>query len=289
MAARLLILTIALALTVSHWQPLRAPGPVQAMVPSRSESQDIESRNSYVGDETCGSCHADKVESFSRTAHHLTSRRASADAMTGPFGSKANILKTSNPGLFFRMHVKGSRFFQTAIWGIPASTKARSEPIDLVIGSARKGQTYLYWKGDRLFQLPVSYWIDLGKWVNSPGYADGVANFSRPIIPRCLECHASYAESFAGPEPNNRYNKASVVVGISCERCHGPGSEHVARHRSGSSGTSAEWIVNPAKLPRDREVEVCAQCHAGHGKSVAGPFSNVPGERLEAYLSLDRP
>src|SRR5258708_7815761 len=288
MATRLLILTIALALTVSHWQSLRAPGPVQAMVSSRSESQDMESRNSYVGDETCGSCHADKVESFSRTAHHLTSRRASADAMTGPFGSKANILKTSNPGLFFRMHVKGSRFFQTAIWGIPPSTKARSEPIDLVIGSGRKGQTYLFWKGDRLFQLPVSYWIELGQWVNSPGYRDGVADFDRPVGSSCLERRASYAESLAGPQPHNHYKLTSLVLGISCERCHGPGREHVSSHQSSSAHFSVEAIVNPARLPRDRDVEVCTQCHAGQRWPIAEAFSYVPGEPLDDYLDRDR-
>src|SRR5690348_5964686 len=100
------------------------------------------------------------------------------------------------------------------MWGIAPSTKAESEPIDLVVGSGRKGQTYLFWKGDRLFQLPVSYWVELGHWVNSPGYTDGWAKFDRPVMPRCLECHASYAESVAGPQPNNRYKKTNVVLGI---------------------------------------------------------------------------
>ena len=293
MVAKGLMLAFVLLLTASDLRSLRESITTGLSFPLRPDTQAIAkttvSRDSYVGDETCATCHGDKIKTYYGTAHHLTSRRAKGDSIAGTFRPDANILKTSNPGLSFIMEIKDDGFFQTAIWGTPPFTTTRTEPIDLVIGSARKGQTYLYWKGDRLFQLPVSYWIDVGKWVNSPGYADGVANFNRPIIPRCLECHASFAESFTGSEPNNRYNKASVVLGISCERCHGPGREHVASHRSGSSGTSAEWIVNPAKLPRDREVEVCAQCHAGHGKSMAGTFSYVPGERLDAYLALDRP
>jgi Cytochrome c554 and c-prime len=292
MAARRLILTIALALSASHWPSLKAPRPVHEFFPPRPDLQDMEkkpvSRDSYVGDETCGSCHREKVESFTRTAHHLTSRQASADSIAGTFGSGANILKTSNPGLFFRMDGKDGRFFQTALWGIPPSTTARTEPIDLVIGSGRKGQTYLFWKGDRLFQLPVSYWIELGQWVNSPGYRDGVADFDRPVMSRCLECHASYADSLVGPQPNNRYKKTSVVLGITCERCHGPGRKHVTRHQSGSADPSAEAIVNPARLPRDRDVEVCAQCHAGMRWPIAAAFSYVPGERLDDYLERDR-
>jgi hypothetical protein len=53
----------------------------------------------------------------------------------------------------------------------------------VVVGSGEKGQTYLYWNEDQLFQSPVSYWTRPG-WVDSPGYRDGFANFDRPIIPR---------------------------------------------------------------------------------------------------------
>lgn len=281
-------MTIALTLTAAHLQGLRESRHVKTFVSARSDSQGMEKkpvpRESYVG----GSCHGAKIETFSRTAHHLTSRQASADSIAGRFDVDANILKASNP-VVFQMSSKDGGFFETVIWEIPPFTTTRTEPIELVIGSGRKGQTYLYWKGDRLFQLPVSYWIDLGQWVNSPGYRDGVANFNRPVIARCLECHASYADSLTGPQPNNRYIRTSVVLGISCERCHGPGSEHVARHRSGSAGIPAEAIVNPSKLQRDRDVEVCVQCHAGHGKPLAAPFSYLPGERLDDYLERDRP
>src|SRR5437879_3049065 len=103
MSTKRLILTIALALTASGWPSLRAPRPVHEFFPPRPNLQDMEkkpvSRESYVGDEACGSCHRSKVETFFTTAHHLTSRQASADSIAGSFGSGANILKTSNPGL----------------------------------------------------------------------------------------------------------------------------------------------------------------------------------------------
>ena len=58
-------------------------------------------------------------------------------------------------------------FYQTAmVNGVPFE----SEPFDVVVGSGRKGQTYLYWNGARLFQLPVSYYTALNSWCNSPGY-----------------------------------------------------------------------------------------------------------------------
>jgi hypothetical protein len=290
MLARRLILTAALALGASGRLSSDALRAAHEFLPLRPDLQDLQkkpvSRDSFVGDGICAACHKDKMESFSRTAHHLTSRLATADSIAGTFTPGRNILTTSNPGLSFRMDARDGRFYESAIRGIPSSTTTETQPIDLVIGSGRKGQTYLFWKGDRLFQLPVSYWIALGQWVNSPGYADGYASFDRPVMPRCLECHASYAESGAGA-PNNRYDKTSLLLGIACERCHGPGREHVARHHAASAAISAEAIVNPAKLPRDRNVDVCAQCHAGMRWPIAAAFSYIPGERLDDYLDPD--
>jgi hypothetical protein len=185
------------------------------------------------------------------------------------------------------MDAKDGRFYETALWGIPPDTTPQTEPIDMVIGSGRKGQSYLYWKGDRLLQLPVSYWVELGRWVNSPGYEDGYADFARPVPPRCLECHGSYAESLPGPPPANHYEQKTMILGISCERCHGPGSAHTIRHQSGSAPVSEEAIVNPTKLSRERQVDICAQCHAGMRYPIAPAFSYVPGEPLDEYLDPD--
>lgn len=245
------------------------------------------SPNSYAGDDACRSCHQEKTEAYLHTAHHLTSQPADAHSIAGKFGPGADILKTSNPELYFKMEANDRGYFQTAIEGIAPYTTSRRERFDIVIGSGRKGQTYLFWKGNQLFQLPVSYWIELGAWANSPGYPDGVADFNRRVVPRCLECHATSFES--QPPPENRFAKTGFVLGISCEKCHGPGQDHVARYSSKSGAPSQTGIVNPARLPRDRQIELCAWCHAGQGQLVAPAFSYLPGAPLDRYLELPRP
>ena len=243
-------------------------------------------REGYIGDKACESCHEEKVRSFHSTAHFLTSRMPNQGSILGKFTPDGNVLKTSNPDLFFRMDAKGSDFFQTAVEGIPPYTTSRTEKFGLVIGSGNKGQTYLYWKGDELLQLPVSYWTEVG-WVNSPGYRDGVANFERPIIPRCLECHATYSEAL--PPPPNRYRPAGVVVGITCEKCHGPGESHVQHYRSKSAASANSAILNPAHFSRGRQMDLCAWCHAGHGTALQPWFSYEPGEQLDKYIDLPHP
>ncbi|MGH9545432.1 MAG: multiheme c-type cytochrome [Terriglobales bacterium] len=265
-----IILTMFLAFTRSS-----LAGPPSSVAAAAALSE-------YVGDAVCGSCHQEKADPFSRTAHHLTSQPANQNSIAGKFTEGDNILRTSNPELFFRMEANERGYFQTAVMGIPPDTTSRTERFDLVIGSGGKGQTYLYWKGDELFQLPVTYWTELRQWVNSPGYRDGFADFSRRVLPRCLDCHASYFESLA--PPLNRYRNTGFQLGISCEKCHGMGREHVARQTSKDAG--AQLIVNPAKLSRDRQMDLCALCHAGIGDLTAAPFSYIPGKPLEKYLAL---
>ena len=272
-------LLLALAGTAQNSSPQSNPGPNPA---AKSSLED-----KYVGDEACRSCHQAAVESFHRTAHYLTSRLPDRDPILGDFRPDNNILKTSNPDLFFRMEAKPDGFFQTAVQGASPYITSRTERFGLVVGSGAKGQTFLFWKRDLLFQLPVSYWKEVG-WVNSPGYRDGVAYFGRPVVPRCLECHGTYFNSLA--PPLNRYSQTGFVVGITCEKCHGPGRLHVQRFSSKSADIASDpAILNPSRFSRARQMDLCAWCHAGHGEALLPTFSYIPGEPLDKYLELPKP
>jgi Cytochrome c554 and c-prime len=198
-------------------------------------------------------------------------------------------MTTFNPELTFRMEARDGHFYETAIRHENARVTERKERIDLVIGSATKGQTYLYWKQNGLFELPVSYWTQLDRWVNSPGYVDGSADFDRPVLPRCLECHAAYFQPMTSAPSENRYAKDNFVLGISCERCHGPGAEHVENHSANSARSTGTKPMPPLRLSRDRQVDVCAQCHGGAGEPIAPAFSFRPGEPLSDYVRLQPP
>jgi Cytochrome c554 and c-prime len=280
-------LIAALASTVSGQAASSPTNPATAPPSSARQLQDgTAHRDGYVGDAACQACHREIVESYSHTAHHLTSRRADKDSIAGNFTPGANLLKTTNPDVVFRMESDQGGYFQTALEGQPPNQSSHRERFDLVIGSGRKGQTYLYWKGDELFQLPVSYWTELRQWVNSPGYRDGSVDFNRRVPPRCLECHATYFHSLAPPA--NRYDRREFTLGISCEKCHGPGREHVVRYTAKKAAAGASAIVNPGKLSRDRQVDQCALCHAGPGEPAPAPaFSFVPGDKIDDYLNLE--
>lgn len=277
---------IVLGLMIAPAASQTTVSPPSSATPSAPRAAKPDLPAGYVGDAACQSCHQEKVDTFHRTSHSLTSRLPEKDSILGKFTADANVMKTSNPELFFRMDEKADGFFQTAVEGTSPFNTSRTERFAFVIGSGGKGQTYLFWKGDDLFQLPVSYWTELG-WVNSPGYRDGTANFGRPIIPRCLECHATYFEQL--PPPPNRYSKSGFILGITCEKCHGSGREHAEHFAAKLPASASSAMADPTRFPRDRQMDLCGWCHAGAGFSLNTAFSYVPGEPLEKYLRLPQP
>ena len=263
------------------------------LLPAQDHAVDAMPRRAgYVGDAACLGCHKEQALLYEHTSHHLTSQLASAHSVLGSFRPGSNVLMisdparaTSEPGLYFRMDEKNGSYYETAVTGWQGKTESRTERIDVVTGSGVRGATYLYWDGDRLYELPVSYWTDGHQWINSPGYDNGTARFSRPINPGCLECHATYIKALSPDPLTNRYERDSLITGISCETCHGAGADHVARQKSGAAASEAQAILNPAKFSRDRQVDLCALCHNGiQREEIAPAFSYMPGQPLTNYF-----
>lgn len=249
----------------------------------------------HAGDAACLDCHQQQALPYLHTSHHLTSQLVNHTSMrfSLPGGAKSLMIvdpakQSDQPYLFFQIKASGESYYQSAVTGWGSRRQTRTEPMDIVIGSGRRGQTFLYWDANRLFELPISYWTAGHEWINSPGYADGTADFSRPVNPGCLECHATAIQALSADPSTNSYEKNTLVTGISCETCHGSGQEHIAKQRQAASkGVRAEdnIILNPKLFSRDRQVDLCAVCHSGLARDEVAPaFSFVPGQPLSNYF-----
>jgi hypothetical protein len=291
-SVRNLLSFVSVLLAVSA---VRKETTISAQGARKDQGQDRSMRSGYAGDAACASCHAEQAISYMHTAHHLTSQLPIDGAPQGSFKENSNLLKIldpapaiGDPGVSYEMEQRDSGYYVTALTGFPPNLERRSERIDLVIGSGVRGQSFLYWRGDALHELPISYWTEGRQWINSPGYRNGPPNFDRPASPRCLECHVGYIKALSADPASNRYDRASLSPGISCEVCHGPGAQHAALFaKKGAKPKGLDpLILDPKRFSRDRQVELCALCHNGAAqRQIAAAFSYRPGEPLNEYLS----
>ncbi len=232
----------------------------------------------YVGTQTCVTCHADEHASFLHTG-------------MGRSMAPVDIAHEPPDGAFD--HRVSKRRYQVvrkdgALWhrellltDTPSEVLLAEYPMKYVVGSGRHARTYLVEVDGFLVESPVTWFASRHGWDVSPGYDNAKQQgFARPIGEGCLYCHASQTETLG--RSTHRMRLGELAIG--CERCHGPGSLHVARHQD--PGRDAEpladgidyTIVNPAHLSRERAEAICQQCHLNSDAAVT-----LRGRKLTDY------
>ncbi len=79
-------------------------------------------------------------------------------------------------------------------------------------------------------------------------------------VQRCLFCHTTNFRAVldeTGPE--------AADLAIGCEKCHGPGGNHLL---AAEAGFSDQAILNPERVPGPAANKTCGQCHDLHNTSV---------------------
>jgi len=224
----------------------------------------------YAGSSTCIKCHKDIYDDYLHTAHFSSTRLADVHSISGSFAPGHNVFYFSK-NLKVVMEKRDSGLYQVAYLN---GKVLNSHRFDITFGGV-KAQSYLYWKGNELYQLPMSYFKSLHSWTNSPGYDSTYADFSRPIGTGCLDCHSSYFQQLPSESQSLTrkmdFDKKAVILGIDCERCHGPATNHVNYQTDFPEEKKARYITTYASLTRAQKVNMCAVCHSGNSGMVLRP------------------
>ena len=247
----------------------------------------------------CAECHRQIAQNYARTGMARSFRSVRADTKLPEFdrggydheASREHFSTLRRDGRYY------VRRYQTGVDGKPVNV--RDVPVDYVLGSGNDWISYLHRTRDnKLVEFPVSWYPENGgHWGMSPGYdRPNHAGFSRQVFYRCMFCHNAYPATPTGP---GDYDDATVFPselpeGIDCQRCHGPGTNHIAAARQGRSPSIVRAaIVNPARLNPERQLELCMQCHLETTQAPLpgslkrfdrGVFSYRPGEPLADYI-----
>lgn len=243
----------------------------------------------YVGDQVCANCHHHHVESYSQ--HPMGQALAPTAAATR---IERYEQAAHNPFIASSLHYdiqrRDNRVFHRQ-WGADPDNKPLAEieaEVHFAIGSGARARSYSVNHDGYLFQSPVTWYPQGGRWDLSPSYEIWNQHFSRPIMPGCLFCHCNQVEHV--PDTVNRYRQPIFLgYAIGCERCHGPGELHVQRREAGERVKGPDdTIVNPARLEHSLREDVCHQCHVqGEQRIVArgrSDFDYRPGLPLHLFL-----
>lgn len=241
----------------------------------------------YAGAAACAKCHSDIYKTYLHTAHYVATVAATVNTIHGSFAKNFNVFNFS-PSQKIIMEKRDSGLFQTYYLNGKVAERRR---FDIVLGGV-KGESYLYWKGNELYQLPVSYYAKQNQWLMSPGYMPGQVYFNRPIASRCMECHSGYIAGQPGEAQRltaaEQFDKSSLVMSVDCERCHGPGARHADFQTQNPGVKTAKFIASFSSLPRARRLDVCGVCHSGNKSPMLKPtFGFKPGDTLANFKLPD--
>ena len=212
----------------------------------------------FVGNDACIECHRDEFATYLDTNHSRSFSEVNV-ATEPPDGEFHHELS----GRSYRVYRDGGsiRLREFVLDDDGQEVVLFDEAATHGFGSGNYSRMYLIEDDGFLIESPVTWYPRLNKWGMSAGFEKDPLQhgFTREVSWGCTNCHAGRVQMVDGAANRLHVEQKS----ISCERCHGPGELHV-REREAKlpiSGHIDDSIVNVRHLSRERQEDVCSQCH----------------------------
>ena len=272
----------------------------------------------FVGAETCGTCHVDKFKDWQRTMHSKMEQWPTDDIVVGDFNTtvtypnipdvktadgKAAPAKPDGKPATVTYQVKtfrkdGGYWFTVLDADNPANNQTYK--IGKVLGG-KWDQHYEVEVNGRYIPTALRWSVGTKEWIINAyrpydwvifdGTPDG-----RPRRPeelprdrfaeaKCAGCHTTGYEYKQNPKDKHWEATGDGKLGVGCEHCHGPGSKHVQEAKVAAdkgtplaSGTST--IVHPLKdLNAYQQNQLCASCHGRNSNKTEPELAFQQGFR----------
>jgi hypothetical protein len=232
----------------------------------------------YVGAGVCAECHR------SIAADQHTTAMANALERTAE-----SVILRANPRMTFR---SGAFTYQIvrqgnqSIYTVTDGVDTISEPILYTFGRGKAGQTYVYKHEGAFYESRVSFYKDIKGLDLTIGHLPPVKVPLKEAAGReqhpdevtgCFSCHATAAVA------GGKLQLEQLVPGVSCESCHGPGSDHVAAINAGEFEKLK--ISNPGRLsPDELSQDFCGKCHRSAERVIFMPQqAGINNVRFQPY------
>ncbi len=273
--------------------------------PSWAEEPTSASR--FVGSAACAACHTKEYAAWQGSQHRAAMQSADENTVLGDF----NAAHFSYAGVTSTFSRRGGKFI---VRTDGPDGKLHDYEVRYTFGVDPLQQYLIELPGGRLQALSIAWDVKHRKWFHlypkeRIGSSDEL-HWTRPAQNwnyMCADCHST------GLRKNydaiaNRFATSWSEISVGCEACHGPGSAHVAWANAPHEGKpypddgrglaarlderrGVTWTRDAASAtatrsaPRtsEREIDVCAQCHARRGQFADGYVAG------RAFLDYYRP
>jgi len=239
----------------------------------------------FVGRESCRPCHEKEFASWLNSDHDRAMDLATEETVLGDFDD-AEFSSHGITSRFFRLDDR----FMVHTQG-PDGQMADYE-ITHTFGVEPLQQYLVPFPGGRYQCLNIAWdsvekrWFDLNPaeiippedwlhWTKAGQNWNGM----------CAECHSTNLRKGYDPESRS-YTTTFSEIDVSCEACHGPGSEHLkwasiqamARPEIDDFGL----LVNTRDISSTQLVDLCAPCHSR--RSELGDYRHVQSSLLDIQI-----
>ncbi len=248
-------------------------------------------QKTYIGAETCGTCHKTQWVGQSASGHARALYPVSSHPLTAFFVPDKTFRREPHFSLQFLRSGKEIRV--RALDNSVPDKPTLELPLEWAVGSGDTGVTFLTWmthdhkkaiapylagamdprsgelhpklaNRDYYMEFAVSYYSDTGSLHLTPGH-----KFKVDALPKALgQLEAASEEEGCFPchstGPLSRLPTGALQpseLGVRCEVCHGPGSAHMEAVLQGEEERARKLIDNPNRLSPEELNKMCGTCH----------------------------
>ncbi len=235
----------------------------------RDEHPEVFDPAPYVGSEPCAACHTAEFKSQQASRHARTFfRDAELGGLVLPASTVADRFDSRTTHALYR----------TADGRLRQETRRDRQVFDAVVqyafGSGDRGLTLVGRDGKgKAYELRLSEYPDgsAATWDLTSGHPRNPGRpeefLGQPLtedaVRLCLSCHVTEPKAVL-----DRSGPCALDRGIGCEKCHGPGGNHL-RAVEAKLVESDPSIGRPSMVAGARLVHICAQCHTPSNHEVS--------------------
>lgn len=276
-AGVLLLVLAGLWFYLSRPAPVVLPPPPAAIAsvsPKPAPAQ-------MVDEQQCQGCHGAQAKDWQGSHHQLAMQVAESQTVLADFNNAA-----------FTGEGESSRFFRQGAEFWVNTPGADGKPADFKVAytfGIAPLQQYLIEVGDgKLQALGVAWDSEKQRWFHL--YPGQGVNFKNPLHwskPSqnanfmCVECHTTgYKRNFDATA--NTFNSQWNSLGVGCQACHGPASNHLRAVTENNPLPHSGFDVDLKNKDATVEIETCARCHAR--RAPLGDGFTVGKRLMDDYL-----